>query len=394
MKHQDRKDLLVTVAMAPAVICIVVLFFFRTSILKTAFLYLLEILMPFIYGAVIAYLLRPVCLRIEKQLVRWFDKKGTGRHSGLFRLVSILLSLVLLLVLLLLLLMAVLPELIRSISALLSQLPSAVENFQSFIHSLDNGDISHEIVSSIETALDTLSDKLTNFLQSDLLPTLQTLVSGVTSSFMDILGFLKNFGLGCIISAYILGSWEKFAQQLKLIVYALFPHRAADWIRSEARFTDRMFSGFISGKLLDSLIIGILCFIFCLITKMPYASLVSIIVGVTNIIPFFGPYLGAIPSALLVLTLSPGKCVLFVVFIILLQQLDRNLLGPAIIGDKLGLSGFWILFSILFFGSLWGIAGMLIGAPVFAVLYDLISKFIVAKLNKKGLGKMVEDYKK
>ena len=305
-----------------------------------------------------------------------------------------MLSLILMLVFLTLLVLAVLPELINSISRLLSQLPSALDQFEIWIQSLDKGDISHEIVTSIETTLDTLSENLTSFLQTDLLPYLQTIVSDVTSSFMDILNIVKNFGLGCIISAYILGSWERFCMQIKLIVYAVFPKRAADWIREEIHYTDRMFSGFIHGKLLDSLIIGISCFIFCTIVRMPYTMLITIIIGVTNIIPFFGPYLGAIPSAVLVLTVSPSKCLLFVVFIIVLQQIDRNLLNPRILGNKLGLSSFWILFSILFFGSMWGFIGMLVGTPLFAVLYDLIRRLTVFLLNKRGQHSLEEEYRK
>ncbi len=394
MNIRDRKNLLLTVGMTTAVICIVVLFFFRTSVFVKILSGIVNLIMPFIFGIVIAYLLRPICLFFEKLFTKCFDRKKTGKRNGLFRICSILLSLTLMLVFLTLLILAVLPELINSISGLLSQLPSAMDQFEIWIQSLDKGDVSHEIVTSIETTLDTLSENLTSFLQTDLLPHLQTIVSDVTSSFMDILNIVKNFGLGCIISAYILGSWERFCMQIKLIVYAVFPKRAADWIREEIHYTDRMFSGFIHGKLLDSLIIGISCFIFCTIVRMPYTMLITIIIGVTNIIPFFGPYLGAIPSAVLVLTESPSKCLLFVVFIIVLQQIDGNLLNPRILGNRLGLSSFWILFSILFFGSMWGFIGMLVGTPLFAVLYDLIRRLTVFLLNKRGQHSLEEEYRK
>ena len=394
MNIRDRKNLLLTVGMTTAVICIVVLFFFRTSVFVKILSGIVMLIMPFIYGIVIAYLLRPICLFFEKLFSKCFDRKKTGKRNGLFRICSIMLSLILMLVFLTLLVLAVLPELINSISGLLSQLPSALDQFEIWIQSLDKGDISHEIVTSIETTLDTLSENLTSFLQTDLLPYLQTIVSDVTSSFMDILNIVKNFGLGCIISAYILGSWERFCMQIKLIVYAVFPKKAADWLREEVHYTDRMFSGFIHGKLLDSLIIGVCCFIFCTIARMPYTMLITIIIGVTNIIPFFGPYLGAIPSAILVLTESPSKCLIFVVFIIVLQQIDGNLLNPRILGNRLGLSSFWILFSILFFGSMWGFIGMLIGTPLFAVLYDLIRRLVVFLLKKRGQNSLEEEYRK
>ena len=154
-----------------------------------------------------------------------------------------------------------------------------------------------------------------------------------------------------------------------------------------------MFIGFITGKLLDSAIMGGICFVFCWAVGMPYTVLVSVIVGVTNMIPFFGPYLGAIPSAILILTESPYKCVLFLVFIIILQQIDGNVIGPHILGDKLGLSGFWVLFAILFFGSLWGLVGILIGVPLFAVIYDLAQKLIALCLQKRRQTKLLEDYR-
>lgn len=392
MNIKDRKTLFLTIAAATAVICVVALFFFRMDVVIGVVKKGIGILTPFIYGAVMAYLLRPVCLFFEKQLGKLLDRNNTGKHAGRIRMLSILLSLVLLFACLILLLLLVVPELITSISGLISHLPQALERFETWLASLDNGETSHEIVSSIQTSLDTLSDRLFSFLQTDVLPHLQTVVTNVTSSFMGILTVAKNFGLGCIISAYILGSWERFVCQCKLIVYAVFSKQTADWIKKEIRFMDRMFSGFIHGKLLDSLIIGILCFLFTSIAGMPYAMLVSVIVGVTNVIPFFGPYLGAIPSAILILTVSPGKCVVFLIFIIILQQFDGNLLGPAILGDRLGLSGFWILFSILVFGALWGVVGMLIGAPVFAVLYDLIRSWITAKLRKREEIAMLETY--
>ena len=387
------RNLLLTVGAVVAVICLVIMFFFRHSAFTGLTARLASILSPFICGAVIAYILLPVCRIIERWLARLIGKISKKDHSGLIRLCAIVLSLVLMLFVILFLLLMILPELINSISGIVSQLPDVVQRFSDWIAALDTGDpAAHEIVSGVQDVTETVTDYLQNFLQKTVLPNLQTLITGITSSFMGILNVVKNFGLGCIISAYFLGSWEKFAAQGKLAVYAIFPQRAADWIRKEVHYTDRMFNGFIHGKLLDSLIIGILCFIFCAVTNMPYAVLISVIVGVTNIIPFFGPYLGAIPSAILVLTVSPVKCLVFLIFVILLQQFDGNILGPSILGDQLGISGFWILFSILFFGSVWGLIGMLIGVPVFAVLYDLIRSFLTMCLQKRGRTDLVDSY--
>lgn len=394
MERFSKKTFLRMVAASTAIICMIVLFFFKTTLFTGIAGRCAGIFSPFIVGAVIAYLLRPACLFIEKWLTRWLDKNRTGKQAGMIRMFSILLSLVLLFLLLLMLLMAVIPELVNSISGLLGQLPDTMERFGDWLASLDKGELSHEFVTSVESALDTLTERLTNFLRTDLLPHLQSMVTSVTSSFMGILNVVKNFGLGCIISAYILGSWEKFVYQFKMILYAAFPKKTADWIKKEVQFTDEMFSGFIHGKILDSMIIGLLCFIVVTILRMPYAMLVSIIVGVTNVIPFFGPYLGAIPSAILILTVSPSKCLIFVIFIIVLQQIDGNVIGPKILGDRLGLSSFWILFSILVFGSFWGVIGMLIGAPVFAVAYDLIRTWVRSWLEKRGETAIIKEYEK
>ncbi|MBQ6322854.1 MAG: AI-2E family transporter [Lachnospiraceae bacterium] len=372
---------------------LIILFFFRTGIYTGALRKTLSILKPFLYGGAIAYLLRPVCSRIQHFLERVLAKLFPGKEIKGLRTVSILLSLFLLFVIIVMLLMAVLPEVISSISRIIRQLPNAVNRFSAWIETLDHGDMSHEVVVQIQQVTDTLTDRLQNYLQTSVLPNLQTFLTNITTSFMDLFSVVKNFGLGCIIASYLLGGWEKFILQAKLLVYGVFPPKAADWIRKEVHFTDRMFSGFINGKLLDSFIIGILCFLFTMITNMPYAMLISIVVGVTNIIPFFGPYLGAIPSALLLLTVSPTKCLIFLVFIIILQQFDGNVLGPAILGDRLGISGFWILFSIMLFSSLWGLVGMIIGVPVFAVLYDIIRSFLSFCLKKRNREDLLTEYK-
>ena len=393
-ERQQQKRVLELVACSAVVICLIVLLFFRTSVFSGALQRALGILKPFIYGAVIAYLLHPVCKIVEKLIAGIGKRLCKTEHPGLRRMLSILVTLVLFFAVLLLLLMMVLPELINSISGLIAQLPDALDRFQKWIAGLDNGEMSHEAVVYIQQMVETVTQRLENFLQTDLLPNLMNLVGSVTSSFVSILSLLKNFGLGCIVAAYFLGGWEKFVAQAKLCIYGIFRKDIADWIRKEVHFTDRMFSGFIHGKLTDSLIVGILCFVFCALANMPYAVLVSVIVGVTNVIPFFGPYLGAIPSVLLILTISPVKSLVFLIFVILLQQFDGNVLGPKILGDQLGLSGFWILFSILVFGDLWGLVGMLVGVPLFAVLYDLIRSFMRSRLKKQGEEPMVEAYER
>lgn len=201
-----------------------------------------------------------------------------------------------------------------------------------------------------------------------------------------------NLFIGLVVAIYLLYGRRKFKKQGKLLLYSLFKARWADKIVEEIRFADRVFSGFIGGKLLDSAIIGGICYIGMMIMGLPYAILISVIVGVTNIIPFFGPYIGAIPSAIILLTVSPMSCLMFVIFIVILQQVDGNIIGPKILGSSTGLSGIWVLFSILLFGGLFGFVGMIIGVPVFAVIYDLIRQLIIRGLELRSKSKMFDDY--
>ena len=391
-EKRQMKRLLICFGLAVIVLCLILTVFFRTSVIAGIIRKIVSILEPFLWGIAIAYLMHPVCEFTERMFEK-LEKRFHRKHRpGLLRAVGIIVSILLLLGIIILLILAIIPQMVISISSLISRLPASIREFQLWIAALDQNNPSNELIVAIQEASNTLGERLESFLSGDLLPYLKTLVSQVTNSFKGILLVLKNFGLGCIVAAYILASWERFIAQAGMIVYGIFPKRAADWIRDEVAFTDRMFSGFIHGKILDSLIIGLICLAFMLIARMPYAVLISVIVGVTNIIPFFGPYIGAIPSALLLLTESPARCLIFVVFIIVLQQVDGNYIGPAILGDRLGISGIWILFSIMAFSSLWGIIGMLVGVPLFAVIYDLIRKLIYSLLHRRGQDERITVY--
>ena len=210
------------------------------------------------------------------------------------------------------------------------------------------------------------------------------ILTGLSDSMINVAGIFMDLFIGLVVAIYLLYGRRKFKKQGKLLLYSLFKERWADKIIEEIRFADRVFSGFIGGKLLDSAIIGGICYIGMMIMGLPYAILISVIVGVTNIIPFFGPYIGAIPSAIILLTVSPMSCLMFVIFIVILQQVDGNIIGPKILGSSTGLSGIWVLFSILLFGGLFGFVGMLIGVPVFAVIYDLIRQLIIRGLELRS----------
>lgn len=231
-------------------------------------------------------------------------------------------------------------------------------------------------------------------MSGDLIPTVQAIMNGFATTVGSVVGVLANVGIGMIICIYLLAGRKTFARQGKAVLYAVLKEEYADWILEELTFVDRTFVGFFAGKILDSAIVGLICYAFCLlmsfITDFPNAVLISVIIGVTNIIPYFGPFIGAIPSALLIFISSPINCVFFVIFIIILQQFDGNILGPRLLANSVGLTGIWVLFSITLFQGLFGFAGILIGVPSFAVIYDLIRRLVKRGLANKGKSYLLE----
>ena len=384
---QFRKYLYISLAGAVGVILCIVFFFMLFRFDKMlAFLGIVKsILMPFIYGAVIAYLLTPVCNFIENHLKVILKKKmkNQDRAGKLAGAAGITLSILSGVFVIYLLLAMVLPQVFTSIRGIVAVLPENVTKWSEWIQQrLEDNEVLGNYVNQLGG---TLYINVENWLETKLIPNMQTIVSGVSAGLIGALVVVKNILIGIIAAIYMMANRRRFAAQAKKILYSLFKTDRANDILEEVRFIDKMFGGFISGKLLDSLIIGFLCF-FCMnLMNMPYTMLISVIVGVTNVIPFFGPYFGAVPSALIVLTVSPVKCIYFLLFILVLQQFDGNFLGPKILGNSTGLSSFWVLFSILLFGGLFGFVGMIIGVPAFAVIYDLIGKMANRLLRERNL---------
>ena len=338
------------------------------------------ILMPFIYGAVIAYLLKPVCNCVEDFLRRLLpEKMGTAAN-----MLAVTVSLLFGILVVYALIMMIVPQLITSVTTLYY---TARNNLNDFVDWASHQEIiasNQKLLDFIETSYDNLQDTLDNIVRTKLVPSMQSLLSGAALGVMSFVTFLKNIIIGVIVSVYLLASRKKFGQQCKMILYSLIKPRWADIILEEILYADKMFGGFINGKILDSAIIGVLCYIACLIFKFPSALLVSVIIGVTNVIPFFGPFIGAIPATLLILIQNPIKALWFVLFVLVLQQVDGNIIGPKILGNTTGLSSFWVLFSILLFGGLWGFVGMIVGVPLFAVIYDVIKKLVFHGLRRNG----------
>ena len=345
---------------------------------------IVSILKPFIYGGVIAYLINPICEKIEDMLVKLTHKEKLSNTLSIF------LGLIFVIIILYLLVIMVVPSLISSINVLVKNVPEQSQQLVNWVHA--NIKDNQVLLNYIDEFYESMGTTVLNFVKNTLAPSLSSVATLATESVSSFITICKNLLIGIIAAIYILMNKDLFKEQAKLVTYSILNEKAANIFIEEVIYTDKMFSGFISGKIIDSLIIGVICGIFCMIVKMPSALLVSVIVGVTNVIPFFGPYIGAIPCTFLILIQNPTMAVVFVIFIIILQQIDGNIIGPKILGDSTGLSSFWVLFSILLFGGIFGFIGMIIGVPVFAVIYDIIRKLVNYSLRVKGKQDLIEHY--
>lgn len=348
-----------------------------------------SILAPFAYGGVVAYLLRPMCNLYEGLFQKHLPKKLKKLSNGL----AVGLSMISGLLIVYALIIMIAPQLFSSIQTLWLSLPDKISALYAW--AMATFGENEKLVSLFNTVYNTVNTDLQNWADNTLAPyvsSVVSIVSGVGSSVWKVLMFLYNLLIGLIVAVYLLFSRKKFARQSVLIIRSALKPKWAELLLDEVAFIDRMFGGFIDGKILDSAIIGVLCYIGCTIFRFPNALLVSAVVGITNVIPFFGPIIGAVPSTLLILIESPIKALWFVVFVLALQQLDGNVIGPKILGNTTGLSSFWVLFSILLFGGLWGFVGMIVGVPLFAVIYDIIKKLVFHGLRRNGQLGQVETY--
>ena len=393
MKHDSFKTYLHWGLTAFGVVALSILFFFslfKVGALVHFFQTLLGILMPFVYGLAMAYLLTPVFNWLHARFAPALQKhvKNPRRAARAAKFLSTTLSVLLALLLVAALLWMVLPQVISSIVGLVESnlLTNSIQNVTGWIE--DTLQNNPQFEAAAQRVYAEAVAALTAWVKTDMLPQLTNLMSGL----LGTLTFFKNVFIGIIIAIYVLNSKQLFAAQAKKLLYGCLSTRRANIVLDNARFTHRVFGGFINGKLLDSLIIGIIALVCCNLLKFPYPMLLAVIIGVTNIIPFFGPFIGATPCALLILLVSPLQCLYFCIFILVLQQFDGNILGPKILGDSTGLDSFWVLFSILLFGGLFGFAGMVLGVPVFAMIYSAISRLVRYGLKRRGLPQDTAQY--
>ena len=347
------------------------------------------ILLPVVFGLVTAYLLTPILNFMEgRVLVPICEKcgiKATKQRKKAIRGIGILVTAFLFVALIYGLISMLISQIVPSVQGIIANFDSYISNVSQWINQVL--DDNPEFGDYVSRTLDKFSEQMEDWL-NHMIPGTATLIKTVSLSFINVLDVLWDFVIGFIISIYVLASKEHFAGQAKKLAYAMFEKETANKVIRNFRFTHRTFIGFLSGKLVDSLIIGILCFIGTSLMKTPYAILISLIIGVTNIIPFFGPFLGAIPSAILIFVVDPMhplNCVYFALFVLALQQFDGNILGPKILGSSTGLTGFGVIFSITFFGGLFGVVGMIVGVPIFAIFYAAVRAIVSAMLENKDL---------
>ena len=372
-------------------------FIFHFALVKKAFGSFMRMLMPILFGFGIGYLLAPVLNFIERKILIPISDKlkinDSSKRKNVIRGIGVALTLCFLLLIIYIVIAMLVSQIVPSIRNIIDNGNTYMANVEDW---MDNWIKEHPSIGSyVNNLFVQYSGKVEEWLNGSelqkIMPILRRFLVGIYNT-MDV---LWKFIVGLIISVYVLISKEKFVGQAKKITYAIFKRETANIVVRDFSFVNKTFIGFLGGKLLDSLIIGILCFIGTSILKTPYAALVSVVVGVTNIIPFFGPFIGAIPCAVLILVVDithPLNCLYFVIFVFLLQQFDGNILGPKILGESTGITGFWVIFAITLFGGLFGVPGMIIGVPAFAVIYAGIKSVVHRALANKEMSCKTEEY--
>lgn len=355
------------------------------TVVEGVFKKVLKILNPIIVGLVMAYLLNPIMVFFEKKAVAPCFKKSEKLKdkNKLFRVISIAITMILAFIFVFVLFSMVITQLPASIEGVIKSFPEYMANMDRWLSGLLSEN--KELAAVLTDEFNDINGIIVEWVRANLLPRVNSIVSGVTSGVIGAVVMLKDLLVGVIVSIYLLYAKENFIAQSKKFIYAVSSLKTAKKTLSICRRSNRIFGGFIIGKLIDSLIIGIICFVGMSLFKMPYPLLISVIIGITNIIPFFGPFIGAIPSAILILMIDPLTCLYFVIFILALQQFDGNILGPKILGDSTGLSAFWVIFAILVGGGLFGFAGMVVGVPAFALIYSIIVEVVGKKLKSKRI---------
>lgn len=376
-------------------VCAVLVFFaiYRFDVVENGFQVFVNVLAPFIYGLVMAYLLCPIYnFSVSRSYALFNRGRYRFKHDlTVAKVIGTVISLAIMIVVITGVLWMIIPGLVDSIIKVVEMLPAGLQKFTAWI------DVKFANLPVAKENLDEWSKEFTayaiDYATTTILPKSGSMAATISGTLIGALAAMVDFIIGIIVCVYFLNIKDTLAAQAKKLIIACCRESTAEEILEGADYTNRTFGGFISGKIIDSAIIGIICFIIMSIFGLEYSLLISCIIGITNIIPFFGPFIGAIPSALLLLMVDPMHSLYFIIIVILLQQFDGNILGPKILGDSTGLASFWVLFAVLVGGGLFGFVGMILSIPVFAVIYAYCRRALNKKLTKKGFSTDTLDYK-
>lgn len=338
---------------------------------------LLNIIQPFIIGFILAF--------IFNIPMKFFEKKLAIQNKKKRRVVSAILSVLLILLVLLLVVMVVVPQVIENVRTLIDNLPSIFAQAEKWLNYV------FEEIRLSPDLLDKINEFQTRFAQT-FISTLTAWAPNIASGVSHITTSVINIFMGFVMAIYMIFSKDKLIRQVKKFAHALFNDQHYQYISEVVKLTGTTFENFLAGQLTESIIIGVLCYIGCMILDIPYASIAAIVIGFTNIIPYFGPIIGAVISSVLILFVSPMKALIFLVFSTLLQQFESNLIYPHVVGNSVGLSALWVLFAVSVGGGLFGIPGMVFGLPTFSVIYELLRRWTNYRLEvKRNLAKKQEE---
>ncbi|MBR6072999.1 MAG: AI-2E family transporter [Bacilli bacterium] len=369
-------------------VCAIILFYF--FILHIGFFYealrgLLKILSPLIIGCVLAYIMHPIVNLIEDKLLKVVKKETFRRNLAITIVIVIILGIAVTLT------RIIIPELLNSIKTIIVNVPSYMLTLKSIIRDwIADSAIEEQVMANYDNMLTTINDNLNNIA----LPTINAAIENLGAGLLFVFKGVFNWLIGFVFAIYILANTKNFGAGAKKILYATFDNERVNDFIVELKHINKVFVNFMIGKVTDSSIILITTFIFLFVFKFPYPLLIAVIIGVTDLIPYFGPYIGTVPSTLLIMLVDPVKAIIFVIFIIILQQVDANLITPRIQSNATGLPSFWVLFAITLFGGIWGLVGLLVGVPLFTIIYEIIRDIVNKKLAKKNLPIDKEYYEK
>lgn len=380
LKRNDYVRLGVTLFIAISSCIVLYFILLRLHIITNAIVSIIKAISPIFIGLLFAYLLNPLMKIFEKIVTKKITPiifKDNKKHAKFDRIVSLFITYLIVFLAIFLFIMFIVPNLLDSLQVMVNNIPIYINNIYDYLKNLlkNNPDLS--------LSIEKINMNITEYITNIMVPSADSLMTNLANSITSFISGIVNVAIGLIVSIYLLFDKENFIKGTQKVLDIIIPDKIYESVMNALEYTHKIFGGFMTAKIIDSLIVGVITFIAMAIFNVPYALIISIIIGVTNIIPYFGPIIGSAPCALLLLMIDPGKALTFIILVFLIQQFDGNILGPKLIGNKTGLKSFWVLFSILLFGGLFGFVGMIFGVPIFAIIYSIIKAYIDKKLEQK-----------